>query len=652
MATSLFGKKVEKTSLREAYPPRSGGISLLETKRMAELAGFRTEAFQCEWSDLEELEGPAILYFTNHLVLLAKTESGSAIVADPAVGPIPYERDQAPDAWSGICLELLSPEKGFQPSLPERKLPRFAAYRRYLKNLGLPLILTTVPVILLLTEGELLKRLSLSLFGSPTSGGITGRLLLLLIAVELAREVLSLGTSWSWIRATRHFDLTIARDFFAKILEFDWSRFRSLRYGDLSIIFDETRALRKFMLGAGLKLVETLLTVVALSWALVSIAPVWILLPFLIAALQLRIMLPLRHLILTQSQIETQTREKWSTLFRGLFQSRDLLTRLSVERHSILSLMKLFGRNIEARTAQAKTEARISLATASIQILFEALLLFGIYRQVSAGGLDAGSAVAAYWFTSGLLGSLESVGTLYINSSRLKLTFSRLGVVFAAETGSPEDPASTAFTGPVKSISIQNLGFSYLRDPEFAIIRDFDLDLDRPGIYGLVGPSGSGKSTLGLMLTGLLNPDSGEIRINGTPVGAATLRSLSCHTFQDEQLLAGSLAENITLSSMIDRPDDYRDCLKDAMIEDPDDWERRLDRLSEGQKQRVVLARALYRNRPIVVLDEGTHSLDSERESLFLSRLREHHPEKFIFIITHRPELLKHLDQVFPLGHS
>jgi ABC-type multidrug transport system fused ATPase/permease subunit len=199
-------------------------------------------------------------------------------------------------------------------------------------------------------------------------------------------------------------------------------------------------------------------------------------------------------------------------------------------------------------------------------------------------------------------------------------------------------------------LEIRDLAYSYVNDPETPVLKNINLTINQPGIYGVVGGSGSGKSTLGLILAGLIEPDSGEILVNHSQTRSALLNTMTSYTFQDEGLLPGGLIQNITLEEKVSRIQDYQHCLKMALIEDEVDWNVRIRQLSDGQRQRICLARALYRNRPILVLDEGTSSLDNTSELKILQNLRNQAPDKIVIVITHRPELMERCDRIFKIS--
>lgn len=207
------------------------------------------------------------------------------------------------------------------------------------------------------------------------------------------------------------------------------------------------------------------------------------------------------------------------------------------------------------------------------------------------------------------------------------------------------------------SISLKNIEFAYSKTP---IIKDLNLEIKKGEFVGIIGLSGAGKSTLADIIMGLLPVDKGEIFIDDiqlTSSNFAVLRKLVGYVPQQINILDGSFKRNVAWG--IDEKDinEYRvvDVLKKAQIYDfVNGFKDGIDSkvivgssgLSQGQKQRLALARALYRNPDILILDEATSSLDVETEHEITKMLNELKGEKTIIAVAHRLSTLKSCDRL------
>jgi ATP-binding cassette, subfamily B, bacterial CvaB/MchF/RaxB len=208
------------------------------------------------------------------------------------------------------------------------------------------------------------------------------------------------------------------------------------------------------------------------------------------------------------------------------------------------------------------------------------------------------------------------------------------------------------------ALSVRNLGFRYAAIDE-AVLDDLSFDIAPGEFVAITGPSGGGKTTLLKLLVGLLEPTEGRILYDGVPLrtlGVAAVREQIAVVMQEDILLSGSLAQNITFFDPAPDLDWMRHCARVAAIDDdisrfPMAYNTLVGDmgtgLSGGQKQRVLLARALYRRPRILFMDEGTSSLDTEKEREVNRNLREMRITRLV--IAHRKDTIDAADRILEL---
>lgn len=213
-------------------------------------------------------------------------------------------------------------------------------------------------------------------------------------------------------------------------------------------------------------------------------------------------------------------------------------------------------------------------------------------------------------------------------------------------------------------IKISNLTFAYPSNEQKAsknIFKDFNYDF-RPGnIIAIVGETGAGKTTLIRLLLALTQQTEGNILLydekgNSAPINASTRCAFS-YVPQGNTLLSGTIRENLQWGNPQATDTEMKLALRDAaahfVFDKPEQLDSRCgemgDGLSEGQAQRIAIARALLQKAPILLLDEATSSLDPETESMVLKNIVSHHTTQTIILITHRPEGLKYCQQTLRL---
>ena len=203
------------------------------------------------------------------------------------------------------------------------------------------------------------------------------------------------------------------------------------------------------------------------------------------------------------------------------------------------------------------------------------------------------------------------------------------------------------------SITVQHLSYSYPGVSE-PVIRDFSCEFPAGEMTVIAGPTGVGKSTLIRLVLGLLKPSDGSVTVGGFPAGSA-LRGNFMYIPQGNSLLSGTIRSNLQLAAPSATEEELRAALETAMAGFVYDLPEGLDTpcgeigsgLSEGQAQRIAIARALLRPGGVLILDESTSALDPETEKQLLENLhRQYHGRKTVLFISHREAAMRYADHI------
>lgn len=296
------------------------------------------------------------------------------------------------------------------------------------------------------------------------------------------------------------------------------------------------------------------------------------------------------------------------------------------------------------------------IANISLYALFTAgyyaVLLWGA-GGLSGGTLTYGTLMAFLQLISQLRAPLQNVSGILPQYYSALASAERLMEL----EGAADEPFPAAaerlekIKEDFRTLEIKNLFFGYADE---SVLRDFSLCAKRGNITAITGESGSGKSTLFKLILGLYEPQSGSIALNGEIPLDASLRGLFAYVPQGNMVLSGTVRENITMNNRAVTDEQIERAARAAEIYDyitslPDGFEMHLAErgagLSEGQIQRISIARALLTNAPILLLDEATSALDEETETRVLANIKSM-TDKTVLFITHRNTSLKVCDRI------
>lgn len=309
--------------------------------------------------------------------------------------------------------------------------------------------------------------------------------------------------------------------------------------------------------------------------------------------------------------------------------------------------------------AQASDRAGILLSASKLfrMGLQVAILGVGAYLVLQAE-ITAGSMVAASIMMGRALSPVEMAVGQWKGFVAARSAYDRLKTLFVSV---PEEPARMALPAPRGEITLEQIMVAPPGSRK-ATLKSVSMHIGAGDVVGVIGPSGAGKSTLARALVGIWNPVSGHVRIDGADIDHWDSTLLGPHLGylpQDVELFAGTVAENIGRFGDLN-PEQIVDAAQragahDMILQLPDGYSTRVGdggrSLSGGQRQRIGLARALYGDPKVIVLDEPNSSLDSfGEEALSRAILQAKEHGRTVVVVSHRSSLLNVVDKVAVLN--
>ena len=337
-----------------------------------------------------------------------------------------------------------------------------------------------------------------------------------------------------------------------------------------------------------------------------------------------------------------RTEGETRSFLQECFQNTPLIKSFVSEKPFSKKLDNLMQANYKIKIKRSIISAVIGLGLLSFFSLgYNGVLLWGA-GMISKNVITFGTLTALLQLVSQLVSPLQNVSGILPQIYSSTASAERLMELeeFSDEPLPLDEKELEQISKTYESIEINNVEFSYKDEQTLKGLTCF---IPRKGITGIVGQSGSGKSTLFKLLLGLYDNFSGTITIGGKPV-TASLRGLFAYVPQGNLMLSGTIKENVTLGNEGITAEQIESALKAAEIYDvikelPDGIETKVTErgggLSEGQLQRLSIARALVANTPILLFDEATSALDEETETKLLSNIKSM-TDKTVIFITHR----------------
>jgi ATP-binding cassette subfamily B protein RaxB len=659
MVAGYHGEHVDMPAMRQRFSISLRGTTLAHILKFADRLNLAGRPLRIELEDLSYLKTPCILHWDmNHFVVLKEAGKKRIVLHDPALGLRKMTYAQASRHFTGVALELtptasFTPKDETQPLRLRDLTGRIVGLKRALGQVfalaaALELFAIISPLFLQLSIDKVVAAFDRNLL---TTLGIG---FMLLVALQAFLGALR---SWTTLYFGTSLKLQWYANLFAHLVRLPVSFFEKRYFGDIMSRFDGAEAIQRTLTNNFIEaLLDGMISIFMLAvmflysvkLALVVVASV-----LLYALLRNLAYGPLRAA--TEEQIVNSAKQQ--THF--------------IETLRGIRTIKVFGREDSRKTRWMNllvdtTNAQV--AAEKLNIIFKSanLLIFGLQSVaiiwlgimlVLRGGFTVGMLFAFVAYQEQFKARVTILVDRMYEFRMLSLQVQRLSdVVFAKPESNlldvPLDQPAQPF------IEVKSLYFRY-SDVEPWLLEDVNLRIEPGECVAIVGPSGAGKSTLLKLMAGLLQPQAGDVIISGHSVCTSRASVLGKVGFvlQDDSLFAGTISENISFAS--DVPDQARveecarlACLHDEIMAMPMAYGTLIgdmgNALSGGQQQRLLLARALYQQPAILILDEATSHLDVATEQRIAAMLAELRMTRVF--AAHRPDTVAIADRVIALG--
>ena len=695
MIAKYYGKSYSLQYLRDKAFISRGGVSMLGISDAAENIGFRTKGYRLTWEQLrDEVPFPCIIHWNqNHFVVIHDIKKGSRglglnrvikkdsdknsviHIADPAQGLLKYSRDEFLRCWlstrkhgdhEGITL-LFEPTPDFYDqhdvNADEPKL-KF----RYLLNYLKPYKRQLIQVMLGMLTGSIISLIFPFLTQSIVDYGINNNDLSFIVMILIAQVVLTLSQtangfvrSWLMMHVTNRISISLISDFLIKLMKLPISFFDVKLIGDIMQRIGDHGRIQSFLTGSLINILFAFLSLIVYSFIMagyhLGILAIFFIGSFIYVGWVFLFLKKRRELDYKRFQQASAKQSNIVQLIHGMQEIKlnacEKQKRWEWERIQV----KLFKISIKG-LALGQTQ---QVGATFINQTKNVLISFLSAKAVVTGDMTLGMMMAVQYIIGQLNSPIQQFIGFVQAAQDAKISLERLGEIHDKDDEERPEDQKIGVIPKGSSIEINNLMFQYEGTDSEKVLNNINLHIPARKITAIVGTSGSGKTTLIKLLLGFYEPKKGDILLNGVKLQRYSQREWrkKCGVVMQEGFIFSD-----TITNNIGIVDEYPDKdtldkavttanIKDFIDELPLGYETKIGNdghgISTGQKQRMLIARSVYKDPDYLFFDEATNSLDAKNERVIMENLDVFFEGRTVIVVAHRLSTVKKADQIVVL---
>lgn len=694
MIAKYYGKGYSTSTLRDGSFVTRRGASLSGLSEAAEKIGFKTLAIEARFEQLdEEIPLPCVIHWhSNHFVVVppqkfsARRSRRRVVLADPAHGEIKVDRDTFMKGWikpgsnRGVIL-VMNPTQSFYDEQGEANQSGFRfmlgylkPYRRYLFQLILGMVI-----------GSLLSLIFPFLMQGLVDYGINQqnkRFIYLVLISQLllfaGNTAIELIRSWILLHMNTRINISILSEFLVKLMKLPIRFFDTRLLGDIMQRINDHERIEQFLTSTSLSTVFSFINLVVFSCVL--------------AIYNVSIFL----LFLAGSAVSVC----WILFFLKRRREIDYkrFQQLAINQNSIYELItgmqdiKLNNSEVTKRWEWEKVQVKLfKLSVKGLSIeqyqlvggqffnqLKNILVSYVAALEVMNGHITLGMMLSISYIIGQMNSPIEQFLQFFRSAQDAKISMDRIreihgheneetagitGMVYASR-GTRINADGTLHKNSGAEIRLDNVAFQYEGPASPMVLQNIDISIPVGKVLAIVGASGSGKTTLLKLLLKFYAPVQGRIRIGETDlegVSARYWRGQCGVVMQDSFIFNDTIARNIAVGDEVIDEQKLSYAVQVANIGDfirslPAGFATKIGNtgsgISSGQKQRILIARAVYRDPQYIFFDEATSALDATNERVIMQNLNQFFSGRTVVVIAHRLSTVKNADHIAVLEHG
>ncbi len=670
-----YKKTLSVQYIRNISETIRSGSSLLNLSNAAEKLGIRSLGVKITINDLKEAPLPCILHWNkNHYVVIYKIKTSTFYISDPAHGLLKYNQKEFLKHWignnatedteEGIAL-LLEPTAKFYETDFDKDKTEFGfkflskylfKYKRFLWQLVIGLI-----------AASLLQLIFPFLTQSIVDVGIENQdihfiylILFAQLALFIGRTAIEVIRSWILLHLSTRINISLVSDFFIKLMNLPIAFFDTRMTGDILQRINDHKRIEQILTTSSLNVLFSMVNLLVFSFVLayynLILFGIFLFGSFLYFLWIIIFLKKRRDLDYKRFSEVSQEQSKVIELINGMQE---------IKLHNAEKQKRWSWEFVQARLFKVSIEGLAleqyqSVGSGFINEVKNILITVLSAKLVIDGDITLGMMLAISY----IVGQLNSPIAQLINFIRevqdAKISLDRLSEIHNKEDEEQQDTEKITDIPLEANLELSKVSFRYIGSDQM-VLQDLDLTIPSNKVTAIVGVSGSGKTTLMKLLLKFYDPNSGQIKIGNHDlqnVSQKTWRHQCGVVMQEGYIFNDTIANNIAVG------EDYVDKKKLAHAVDVANIKEFIENLplsyntkigmegvgvSTGQKQRLLIARAVYKNPNFLFFDEATSALDANNEKVIMEKLNTFFEDKTVVVIAHRLSTVKNAHQIVVL---
>lgn len=692
MVAKYYGKSYSLQHLRSRSYITREGVSMLGISEAAENIGFRTKGYRLTWEELrDDVPLPCIVHWKQrHFVVvyaIKKTKSsfsfssplgggreGAVIhVADPAQGLLTYTKDEFLKCWLSTKTEgekegaalLLEPTPDFYKHEDEEKgklkfaylLGYLRPYRKYIIQLGLGML-----------TGSIISMIFPFLTQSVVDYGIGNSDLAFIVMVLVAQMILTFGQtanglirSWIMLHVTTRISISLITDFLVKLMKLPIAFFDIKMIGDIMQRIQDHNRIQSFLTKSLIDIVFAVITLVIYTFIMASyhmgILGIFFIGSILYIWWVLLFLKKRREIDYKRFQQSSANQSNIVQLVNGM-QEIKLNACEKQKRWEWESIQaKLYRVSIKGLALNQNQE----IGATFINQTKDLFISFLSAKAVITGDMTLGMMMAVQYIIGQLNAPIQQFIGFTQQAQDAKISLERLGEIHDREDEEKPEDGKIRDIPPNKDIELKNIVFQYEGPHSEKVLRKINLTIPANKVTAIVGTSGSGKTTLIKLMLGFYEPTGGKINLGGIEMkrySESNWRKRCGVVMQEGFIFSDTIANNIGIMDEVPDLEKTEQAVNTANIGEfieklPLRYNTKIGGqghgLSTGQKQRILIARAVYKNPDYIFFDEATNALDAKNERVIMENLDRFFQGRTVVVVAHRLSTVKKADQIVVL---